>query len=73
MKFKIGDQGARTKINIWQEAGIVKQDGTLPSELGSKPVYRYVVADPRTARIISRGLDPSVGAEEPGSISESDI
>ncbi len=62
-KFKIGDQGARVKIQSWADAGMVRQDGTAPSELGGKPVYRFVVADPRLRRIIERKLDQSVGAE----------
>jgi len=60
--FKIGDQGARVKINSWQDAGLVRQSGTTPSELGSKPANRYVVADARVERIIRRKLDDVVGA-----------
>jgi hypothetical protein len=62
-KFKIGDQGARVKIKSWEDAGLVRQDGTQPSELGGKPVYRYSVADPRIARIIDNKLHDIVGAE----------
>lgn len=60
--FKIGDQGARVKIKSWEDAGLVKQNGTLPSEAGGKQVYRYEVSDPRVARIINNNLDPVVGA-----------
>ncbi|WP_192923712.1 hypothetical protein RWA03_02470 [Sinorhizobium meliloti] len=60
--FRITDQGARVRINGWEDAGLVRQSGTAPSELGGKPVYRYVVADPRVERIIVRGLDSAVGA-----------
>lgn len=60
--FKITDQGARKRINNWEDAGLVRQDGSAPSEAGGKPVYRYVVADARVERIISRNLDASVGA-----------
>jgi hypothetical protein len=62
-KFRIGDQGARNKIKVWEGAGLVHQDGTLPSELGGKPVNRYSLSDPRIIRIIERRLDEVVGAE----------
>jgi hypothetical protein len=62
-KFKIGHQGARNKINIWEEEGLVVQDGTLPSEHGGKPVNRYVISDPRVSRIIKRQLSEVVGSE----------
>ncbi|BAU74162.1 P-loop ATPase, Sll1717 family [Metapseudomonas furukawaii] len=61
--FKIGDQGARVKIKTWEDAGLVKQSGTLPSSAGGKQVYRYVISDPRVIRIIENTLDPSVGIE----------
>jgi len=61
--FKIGDQGARVKIKNWVDAGIVRQSGTAPSELGGKPVYLFVIADSRVERIIERKLDDVVGAE----------
>ncbi|MFM0134116.1 P-loop ATPase, Sll1717 family [Paraburkholderia sediminicola] len=61
--FKISDQGARVKIRSWEDAGLVKQDGTVPSDSGGKPVYRYVVADSRVRRIIKNKLDAVVGAE----------
>jgi hypothetical protein len=60
--FRITDQGARVRINGWEDAGLVRQSGTTPSELGGKPVNRYVVADARVERIIVRGLDSAVGA-----------
>ncbi len=62
-KFKIGDQGARVKIKNWEEFGLVRQDGTVPSDLGGKPVYRYVITDPRAIRIINRKLVEIVGAD----------
>lgn len=60
--FKIGDQGARVKINAWEDSGLVRQNGTAPSELGGKQVYRYRVADARVQRIIERKLESFVGA-----------
>lgn len=61
--FKIGDQGARVKIKNWQDAGLVVQDGTLPSGEGSKQAYRFSIADARIERIIARNLDEVVGVE----------
>lgn len=61
--FKIGDQGARVKIKTWEDAGLVRQNGTAPSETGAKPSYLFVVADARVERIIQRNLDEVVGAE----------
>jgi hypothetical protein len=74
--YKIGDQGARVKIKTWQDAGLVKQDGTLPSEEGSKQAYLFAVADARIKRIINRRLDEIVGVElqdEDNSIPPEDI
>lgn len=59
--FKIGDQGARVKIKNWEDAGLVRQSGTAPSDSGGKPANRYVVADARVERIILRKLDEVVG------------
>lgn len=63
LAFKIGDQGARVKIKNWEDVGLVRQSGTIPSDLGGKQVYRFVVADARVERIISRRLDEVVGVE----------
>jgi hypothetical protein len=60
--FKIGNQGARVKIKNWEDAGLVRQSGTMPSELGGKQVYRFVISDARVERIIARKLDEIVGA-----------
>ncbi|MNF60275.1 hypothetical protein D3C84_418880 [compost metagenome] len=59
--FKISDQGARTKIKGWEDSGLIKLSGTVPSEAGGKPVNKYVVSDPRVVRIISNLLDANVG------------
>lgn len=61
--FKIGDQGARVKINGWEDAGLVQRSGTVPSESGGKQVYRFVVTDERIKRIIERKLHEAVGAD----------
>lgn len=60
--FRIGDQGARMRIKRWVDEGLVRQSGTSPSDVGGKPVYRYIVADDRVERIINRHLDEVVGA-----------
>ncbi len=59
--FKIGDQGARVKIKNWEDSGLVSKDGTAANDIGAKQAYKYVVADPRIARIIERRLDDVVG------------
>lgn len=61
--FKISDQGARVKIKGWEDTGLIRQNGTAPSESGGKPSYRYDVADARVERIICRSLDDVVGVE----------
>lgn len=61
--FRISDQGARTRIRTWADGGLVKQDGEMPSDAGGKPVYRYIIADPRLERIVERRLDERVGME----------
>lgn len=60
--FIIGGQGARVKVKNWEDAGLVRQSGTAPSELGGKRVYRFVVADVRVERIIVKKLESVVGA-----------
>jgi hypothetical protein len=42
---------------------LLKHDGTAPSDVGGKPVFRYLVADSRVKRIIKNKLDAIVGAE----------
>ena len=68
--FKIGDQGARVKIKSWEDVGLVRQSGTIPSELGGKQVYRFVVADARVERIIVGKLSDVVGAGVEAEVSE---
>ncbi|SFL43048.1 hypothetical protein SAMN04244574_04282 [Azotobacter beijerinckii] len=68
--FKISDQGARVKIKTWEDSGLVKQSGTVPSDAGGKPVYRYIVSDPRVIRIINNKLDAAVGAAIEDHVSE---
>lgn len=69
-KFKIGHQSARNKIIIWEEIGLLAQDGTRPSEHGGKPVNRYVIPDPRVTRIVERRLFDVDDIEADDSFSE---
>jgi len=62
--FKISDQGARVKIKSWEDAGLVSQNGTSPSDMGGKPVYNYTVSDARVARIIERDLSPGLSEDD---------
>jgi hypothetical protein len=61
--FKMNDQGTRVKTRRWEDAGLVKQDGAMPCDIGGKPGFRYIVADPRVKRIIKNKLDAIVAAE----------
>lgn len=63
--FKMSDQGARVRIKKWEDEGLIRQNGTSPSEVGGKAVYRFEVSDARVERIIERKLDEIVG-EGPG-------
>lgn len=71
--FKISDQGARVKIKGWEDAGLVRQSGTSPSEMGGKPVYLYAIADARVKRIIEGTLLPVVGADGDGDAEDGEI
>ena len=70
--FKISDQGARVKIRNWEDAGLVRQSGTAPSEVGGKPAYLFVVTDARVKRIIAKKLSDIVGAEVEGDSTDSE-
>ena len=64
-KFRISAQAAGAKINNWSDVGLVKPDGTIPSDSGHKPVNKYVVSDPRVGRIIDQKLKEAVGQDYP--------
>lgn len=49
--FRIGVQGARAKVQKWQNAGAVSKIGDVPNP-GNRPLYLYGVADPRLALAI---------------------
>jgi hypothetical protein len=69
LMFRVGPQSARTRIQSWENAGIVRQTGTRAAEgaLGGKPANEYTIIDKRIERVMSRQLvtyDPNQMPEE---------
>jgi hypothetical protein len=64
MTFRVGAQSARTRIQSWENAGIIKLYGTRAAEgaLGGKPANEYKIVDARVERVMQRQL---VHYEEP--------
>lgn len=58
MTFRVGAQSARTRIQSWENAGIVKLTGTRASESsqGGKPANEYTIIDARVERVMERQL-----------------
>ncbi|WP_136617001.1 MULTISPECIES: hypothetical protein [Mesorhizobium] len=55
--FRVGAQSARTRIQSWESAGIIKLIGTKSAEGGlGRPVNEYSVADARIERVMQRQL-----------------
>ncbi|MBN9029095.1 MAG: hypothetical protein J0I23_04760 [Rhizobiales bacterium] len=56
--FRVGAQSARTRIQSWESAGIIKHIGTRAAEgaLGGKPANEYRIVDARVERVMSRQL-----------------
>ncbi len=56
--FKVGAQSARTRIQSWESAGIIKLTGTRAAEgaQGGRPVNEYTIVDSRIERIMRRQL-----------------
>ncbi len=71
LTFRVGAQSARTRIQSWENAGIVKLSGTRAAEgtLGGKPANEYTIVDTRIERVMTRQLvtyDPAqLSAPEP--------
>ncbi len=68
--FKVGPQSARTRIQSWENAGIIRLSGTRAAEgpLGGKPANEYTIIDARIERIMQRQLisyEGEVLVEEP--------
>ena len=58
MTFRIGAQSARTRLQSWENAGIIKFNGTRAADgaQGGKPANEYVIVDARIERIMKRQL-----------------
>jgi hypothetical protein len=69
LTFRVGAQSARTRIQSWENAGIIKLTGTRAAEgaLGGKPANEYTIVDARIERIMHRHLIsyPDNVVEEP--------
>jgi hypothetical protein len=58
LTFRVGAQSARTRIQSWENAGIIKLSGTRAAEgtLGGKPANEYSIVDARVDRVMRREL-----------------
>jgi hypothetical protein len=58
LTFRVGAQSARTRIQSWENAGIIRLTGTRAAEgaLGGKPANEYTVVDARVERVMRRQL-----------------
>jgi hypothetical protein len=58
LTFRVGAQSARTRIQSWENAGIIKLSGTRAAEgtLGGKPANEYTIVDTRVERVMRRQL-----------------
>jgi hypothetical protein len=58
LTFRVGAQSARTRIQSWENAGILKLTGTRAAEgtLGGKPANEYTIMDTRIERVMTRQL-----------------
>jgi hypothetical protein len=58
LTFRVGAQSARTRIQSWENAGIIKLTGTRAAEgaLGGKPANEYTIVDTRIERVMKRQL-----------------
>lgn len=70
LTFKISAASARTRIQSWESAGIIRLSGTRAAEgaLGGKPANEYTIVDTRVERIMQRQLisyEGDVPAEDP--------
>ena len=50
--FKISKNGARSKVNVWEDLGIVKKIGTIIVKTSDKPVNNYTISDIRVAKYV---------------------
>jgi hypothetical protein len=75
LTFRVGAQSARTRIQSWESAGIIRFSGTRAAEgpLGGKPANEYTIVDARIERIMQRQLityQTEVEPEETGADKE---
>ena len=58
LTFRVGAQSARTRIQSWENAGILRLSGTRAAEgaLGGKPANEYTIVDTRVERVMRRQL-----------------
>jgi hypothetical protein len=58
LTFRVGAQSARTRIQSWENAGIIKLTGTRAAEgaQGGKPANEYTIVDSRVERVMRRQL-----------------
>ena len=54
--FKVNTNAARNKIKNWQNAGLVRQIGTVSVETSNKPLNFYYITDPAIIRLIHRNI-----------------
>jgi hypothetical protein len=55
--FRVGAQSARTRIQSWENAGIIRLTGTQAAEgARGRPVYQYTIVDSRVERAMRRQL-----------------
>jgi hypothetical protein len=69
LTFRVGAPSARTRIQSWENAGIIKLTGTRAAEgKAGKPAYEYTIVDARVERVMRRQLVDYAGPveEEPG-------
>ena len=50
--FKISTNGARSKVNAWEDLGIVKKIGKITVKTSGKPVNNYIISDIRVAKYV---------------------
>jgi len=55
--FRITTQAARSKVQKWEQTGLIAQIGALPNP-GSRPMYLYGAVDPRLAIAMLRTASP---------------
>lgn len=55
--FKISQNGARSKIKTWMDAGVVKHVDDVKTDRPARPVHHFAVTDSRVAKVIFKELN----------------